>query len=80
MSMLERAVVDLADALDTLESKITETLAGKAESAEIGPAMARHLRTAGERAEFASSELTKAIDDLKLLIGDNDGAEAKNDG
>ncbi len=78
MSMLERAVVDLADALDMLETKITETLAGKADSAEIAPAVARHLRTAGDRADYASSELTKAIDDLKALIGDD--AEAKNDG
>lgn len=75
MSMLERAVVDLADALDTLESKITDKIAGKADAAEIGPGMARHLRTAGERAEYASSELTKAIDELRVLVGDPKAAE-----
>ncbi len=80
MSMLERAVVDLADALDTLESKITETMAGKAESAELRPAVARHIRTAGDRAEYASGELTKAIDELKSLIGDDKNAEAKDNG
>ena len=80
MSMLERAVVDLADALDTLESKITDKMAGKAETAEIGPGMARHLRTAGDRAEYASSELTKAIDELRSLVGDADSAENKING
>ncbi len=80
MSLLERAVVDLADALDTLESKITDKLASKTESAETGPAIARHLRTAGDRADFASGELTKAIDDLRSLIGDDDTAEEKNNG
>ena len=72
MSMLERAVAELADALDTLETKITHKLASQQESSDAGPAMARHLRTAEDRAEYASSELSKAIDEVKALIGDND--------
>lgn len=80
MSMLERAVVDLADALDSLETKITETLAGKDESATLAPSTARHLRTAGDRADHASGELAKAIDELKLLIGEEDNVKAKTDG
>ena len=80
MSMLERAVVDLADALDSLETKITEALAGRAESTSLAPSNARHLRTAGDRAEFASGELAKAIDELKLLVGDEDNAKAKKHG
>ena len=80
MSMLERAVVDLADALDSLETRITETLAGKDETAALAPLAARHLRTAGDRTEFASGELAKAIDELKLLIGEDDNVKAKTDG
>ena len=71
MSMLERAVADLADALNTLETRITHKLASQQESSEAAPAVARHLRTAGDRTEYASSELSKAIDDVKALIGDN---------
>lgn len=80
MSMLERAVVDLADALDTLESKITDKMAGAADPGELSPGVARHLRTAGDRAEYASSELTKAIDELRSLVGDTENVENKIDG
>lgn len=80
MSMLERAVVDLADALDSLETRITETLASKEETSSIGPSTARHLRTAEDRTEFASGELAKAIDELKLLVGDDAKTKAKDHG
>ncbi len=79
MSMLERAVADLADALETLETKITSKLANQQDSHDARPAIERHLRTAGDRTDYASNELSKAIDELKSLIGDN-AAEAKDDG
>ena len=70
----------LADALDTLETKITSALAGKDESASLSRSAARHLRTAGDRADFASGGLAKAIDELKTLIGDRDDAKADQNG
>ena len=72
MSMLERAVADLADALDTLETKITSKLASHQESHDARPVIARHLQTASDRTEYASGELSKAIDEVKALIGEDD--------
>lgn len=73
MSMLERAVADLADALDSLETKISAKLddAGDNETA----AMRRHIRSARGRADAASKELGAIITEMKVMIGDKDAKE-----
>lgn len=70
MSMLERAVADLADALDSLETKIAEkTAANEADT----PALRRHLRSANDCTQTASRELSAAIDDLKSVLDKGKG-------
>ncbi len=72
MSLLERAVADLADALDTLEAKIGDRFSSDQAGGDDADAASRHIRSARSRAERASSELADAIGDLKSMIGDAD--------
>jgi hypothetical protein len=70
MSILERAVADLADALDTLEAKIGDRFNNEDAGGADAEATTRHIRSARGRAERASNELADAIADLQILIGD----------
>lgn len=73
MAILERAVSDLADALDALEGKINDRLSGDETNAHSAVAVARHARTAREKTEEASDALSAAIGDLKSLLQEEDG-------
>lgn len=66
MSLLERAVADLADALDTLEGKIGDRFQS-ADGSENAAAM-RQIKVARERADDASHELSDAITELKSIL------------
>ena len=65
MSLLERAVADLADALDTLEAKVGDRV-----NNHDSEAASRQTRTARQSAQTASDELRSAIKDLRALLGE----------
>ncbi len=76
MTILEKAVLDLANALETLESKVEGRLDDQSARAELSEAAKRQARTAREHATEAGRDLAGAIDNLKSLL-DAHGANPK---
>ncbi len=76
MGILEKSVVDLADALDNLEAKLENNLDDHSASGERIDAAQRQARAAREHAAKASGVLSDAIDDLRNLI-ENSSAKEK---
>ena len=72
MSILEKSVVDLAHALDSLEAKLNGRLDDHSASDERIAAARAQARTAREHAATAASGLAGAIEDLKALIEKSD--------
>lgn len=70
MSVLETAVADLADALDSLETKIGDRLSYADTGSESAVTTQRHVRSARKNTDAAASELSAIINELKSLIGD----------
>lgn len=68
MSVLERAVAELADALDTLETQISDKLDGA--DGPDADAIRRHVSSARGRADAASEEVAAIITDIKNLLGE----------
>lgn len=77
MSILEKSVVDLANALDNLEAKLDGRLDDHSASGERVDAARRQARTARACAEEASRDLSEAIAEVKALL---DSAEIKGKG
>ncbi|MEM8770464.1 MAG: hypothetical protein AAGD92_02335 [Pseudomonadota bacterium] len=69
MSILEKAVADLADALDALEDRISDRMDDQPAGAEAALGAARHARIAREKADAASRELSAVMRDLRDMIG-----------
>ncbi len=71
MSVVEKAVIDLANALDALESKLDSRLDDQMASSEDIDAARRQAKAAKARAEEASKDLGEAIADVKALLEAN---------
>lgn len=72
MSVVEKAVIDLANALDALETKLEGRFDDELAGTEEMDAARRQAKAAKARAEEASRDLGGAIADLKsLLAADN---------
>ena len=76
MSLLEKSVVDLANALDNLETKIEHKLDDHASNGESIAAARRQAHSARTHAAEASRGLADAIADIKALL-DRAGGAAK---
>lgn len=70
MSILERSVADLADALDSLESRINEKLSTAELTGDASTITSRHVRSARKNTDQAAAELSAIIGELKSLIGE----------
>ena len=68
MSVVEKAVVDLANALDKLESKLEHRLDDHTARQEEIDAARRQATTARARTEEASQGVGAAIADIKALL------------
>lgn len=73
MSILEKSVVNLANALDNLEARLNGRLDDHSAAGESMDAARRQARAARLHAEEASNGLAGAIADLKALIGESSG-------
>jgi cell division septum initiation protein DivIVA len=71
MGILEKSVIDLANALDNLESKLEHSLDDRSASGDRIAAARRQARAARENAAKAARGLSDAIDDLRGLIADS---------
>ncbi len=71
MSILEKSVSDLADALETLESKIEGQLNDTSAKSDLIDAARRQARAAQGHTASAGSDLSGAISDLKILLDDH---------
>ncbi|NOX83736.1 MAG: hypothetical protein GXP06_12280 [Alphaproteobacteria bacterium] len=76
MSVIEKAVIDLANALDTLEAKIDGKFDDHAASSDAIVAARRQAQTARTHAETAAQGVGAAISDIKALL-DNNPANGK---
>lgn len=76
MSILEKSVADLANALDNLEAKLDGRLDDYSADGERIDAARRQARAARARAEEAARGLADVVADLKALL-DRAGAETK---
>lgn len=74
MTVLEKAVLDLANALETLETKLEGRLDDQSADGETIEAARGQARAARNHAATVSRELSGAIGDLKSLLDDHDTA------
>jgi len=72
MTVLENAVANLANALETLESRLEARFHDRTASSDDLDATRRHTRTARGHAAEAGRGLTKSIDALKILLDETD--------
>jgi len=72
MTVLEKAVLNLAEALETLETKLETRLDDQSADGETIDAARNRARAARGHAANVSRELSGAIGDLKSLLGDYD--------
>ena len=72
MTVLEKAVLNLAGALETLETKLESRLNDHSADGESFDAARARARAARDQAQNVSKELSGAIDDLKSLLKDYD--------
>ena len=72
MTVLEKAVLNLAGALETLETKLESRLNDHSADGESFDAARARARAARDQAQNVSKELSGAIDDLKSLLNDYD--------
>lgn len=72
MSILEKAVSELADALDALETRIGDRAAQDADGAGDMTAVRRHVRAARARTDDAASDLSDVINELHAISGAKD--------
>jgi hypothetical protein len=70
MTILEKAVIGLATALETLESKLEGQLDNVSANGELIGAARRQARVAQDHTASASRDLSSSIDDLKTLLDD----------
>lgn len=68
MTILEKAVSDLADALDELETKVAACLDDQNQSEERAGEARRHAQSARTYAQEASSGVADAIAKIKNLL------------
>lgn len=68
MSVLEKAIVDLANALDALEGKVVDRLENETAHTEDIAAARRQARSARAQTELAAKGVGAAIADLKALL------------
>lgn len=76
MTVLEKAVLNLANALETLEEKLESRLDDQSADGEAIEAARGQARAARGHATAVSRELSGAIDEIKALL-DTDDAQAK---
>lgn len=78
MTLLEKSVRNLADALETLETKLDERLDDFSASSDTIAAAKRQAQTARSATDNASRGVAAAITDLKAILAKDD--EDKNRG
>ncbi len=71
MSILEKSVSDLADALEALESTLEGQLNDVSAKNDLIDAARRQARAAQGHTASAGSDLSGAISDLKILLDDH---------
>jgi len=72
MTVLENAVANLANALETLESRLEARFHDRSATSDDLDANHRHTRAARGHAAEAGRGLTKSIDALKALLDETD--------
>ncbi len=72
MTVLEKAVRSLAEAIETLESRLDSTLEGAALNEEAIAAARRQALAARKQTDNASRGVAAAISDLKAILADDD--------
>ena len=77
MTLLEKSVRNLADAIETLEAKLDERLEDQTASAETIEAARKQALTARSQTDLASRGVAAAINDLKAILADDE--ERKQD-
>ena len=70
MADLETSARALAEALDALELRLDQRLHDLADAAETTASLRRQTRTAHAFAAGAAEELSRAIGDLRALLGE----------
>ena len=68
MTILEKAVSDLAGALENLESKLDERIDGGDADRDTAIAASRQAKAAHAQTSQASEDIAAAIDDVKTLL------------
>lgn len=76
MSRLEESAIQLAAALDALESRLDERLADLAHQGDAVDAARRQARAAKAHAGEAADGLAEAISDLRSLLAEDDAGSA----
>lgn len=72
MTVLEKAVRNLADALEALETKLDGRLDDLSASEDLISAARRQAITARKQTENASRGVSAAISDLKAILAEDD--------
>jgi len=71
MTILEKSVIDLADALEVLESKLESQLSDAAAKSDLIDAARQQAKTAQGHTASAGRDLSGAIGDIKALLDDD---------
>lgn len=77
MTLLEKSVRNLADALEALETKLDERLDDLAASSDAIVAAKRQASTARKATDHASRGVAAAISDLKAILADDEDEESR---
>ncbi|GJL92694.1 hypothetical protein [Hyphococcus sp.] len=72
MTVLEKAVRNLAEAIETLESRLDARLDDASASEEAVAAARRQAQAARKQTDNASRGVAAAISDLKAILADDD--------
>mgnify|MGYP000622109810 CR=1 FL=1 len=73
MTVLEKAVQSLAEAIEALESRLDSRLDDAAANDEAVEAARRQAMAARKQTDSASKGVAAAIADLKLILTEDDG-------
>lgn len=72
MTLLEKSVRNLADALEALESKLEDRLDDLSASSDTIAAAKRQALAARKQTDHASRGIAAAISDLKTILADDE--------
>ncbi|WP_425410152.1 hypothetical protein [Hyphococcus sp.] len=74
MTLLEKSVRNLADALEALETKLDARLGDLDASSDSIASAKRQAQTARKATDHASQGVAAAITDIKSILAEDDGA------